>query len=72
MRVIKWEDMIDPAREGRMGNEHRKEYKTDVHQSRGGYYISFGGALSLQGAAVRSGVGDMGIHGVFHRWRSIE
>lgn len=23
-------------------------------------------------ASVRSGVGDMGIHGVFHRWRSIE
>ena len=27
---------------------------------------------ALQGASVRSGVGDMGIHGVFHRWRSIE
>lgn len=34
--------------------------------------FSFGGALSLQDASVRSGVGDMGIHGVFRRWRSIE
>ena len=32
----------------------------------------FGGALSLQGAAVWSGVGDMGLHGVFRRRRSIE